>query len=225
MVTVIIPVFNGALHIRNAIASVLSQSVRDLELIVVDDGSTDNTVEVVKTIQDPRLRILQQPNQGASIARNKGIQESKGEYLSFLDADDFWVPNKLELQLHEINKEPSNLMVYGLIQEFLDSSITGEDTIKPYGNLQTGYSSIILLIRKSDFLKAGFFDQRWAVAEFIDWYDRAKAIGLKDVVIQENLAFRRIHKGNVDRLRRTNVKQYVAVLKESLDRKRKNNLL
>jgi len=223
MVSVIMPVFNGERYLDKAIKSVLDQTIVDLELIVIDDGSTDNTINLLSSIYDPRFKFYQQTNLGASNARNFGVEKSTGEYLAFLDADDLWVKNKLLLQLSEINKSGSPQMIFGLVQEFLDNSLTDLKEIDPYGDLQTGYSPITLLIKKSDFLKVGPFDERWTVAEFIDWYDRAKSIGLKDIVIQNLLAYRRIHKANVDRLKRSNIKQYVAVLKESLDRRRQNN--
>ncbi len=99
LVSVVIPVFNGHGYILNALDSVVCQTIRDLEIIVVDDGSTDGTPSVVRGYPDQRITLLEQRNAGPSTARNRGITHSTGRYVAFLDADDLWVPHKLEDQL------------------------------------------------------------------------------------------------------------------------------
>lgn len=99
-VSTIIPTYNRAQTLSRAINSVLQQTYPSLELIVVDDGSTDNTSEVVKSFNDPRIRfVCHGRNRGASAARNTGIKEAKGEYIAFNDSDDEWLPQKLERQM------------------------------------------------------------------------------------------------------------------------------
>lgn len=100
LVSVIIPTHNRAHLVSRAIRSVLDQTYEDLELIVVDDASTDDTDEVVKAFKDPRLHYVRhQDNRGANAARNTGIRNSKGSYIGFLDSDDEWLPKKLEKQV------------------------------------------------------------------------------------------------------------------------------
>ena len=96
MFTVVIPLFNKERHIERAVRSVINQTFQDFEIIVVDDGSTDNSVEEVLKIKDNRIKLIKQKNGGVSSARNKGIDESRFEYIAFLDADDAWKPNFLE---------------------------------------------------------------------------------------------------------------------------------
>lgn len=96
--SVIVPLYNKADYVRKTLESVIAQTYKDLECIVVDDGSTDNSMEVVRglKIEDRRLKILTQGNSGVAVARNNGVAVSKGEYVCFLDADDWWEPNFLE---------------------------------------------------------------------------------------------------------------------------------
>lgn len=219
-ISVIIPIYNDALFIQEAITSVLSQGIEKLEIIIIDDGSTDNFEEKIKGFNDPRIRLIKQFNSGASAARNNGIRHSNGEYIAFLDADDLWAPNKLKLQLEVLINRTDINMVYGQVKEFYDTSIKGHKDLQKEVKTFVGYSPITLLISKNDFLRVGNFQSKWKVAEFIDWYDRAKHMGLTEIVLPDVLAFRRIHAGNLDRLHRPDAKQYVAVLKEALDRRR-----
>ena len=109
-VSVIIPTYNSEAYIRETLASVFSQSYQDFELIVVDDGSSDQTAAVVKSYGD-RLTFVAQANQGPAAARNHGIRTAKGELISFLDSDDLWQPDKLEKQVRFMTEHPE----YGLI--------------------------------------------------------------------------------------------------------------
>lgn len=99
-VSVIIPSYNRAHCIAACIQSVLNQTMQDLEVIIVDDCSKDNTEEVVNKIQDPRVKFIRHDkNQGGAVARNTGIEKASGEFIAFLDSDDLWLPNKLEKQI------------------------------------------------------------------------------------------------------------------------------
>jgi glycosyltransferase involved in cell wall biosynthesis len=110
LVSVIVPTYNYAEFIGEAIKSVLDQTIQDFEILVIDDGSTDNTKEVVLSFGD-KVRYFYQSQQGPAKARNKGIVESKGEYIAFLDADDVWLPSKLEKQVNLFRSNPKLGMV------------------------------------------------------------------------------------------------------------------
>lgn len=110
MISVIIPTYNRANTIGRSIRSVLSQTYQDIELIVVDDCSTDNTYEVIRSIGDNRLSYVKlDKNSGACVARNKGIELAKGEYIAFQDSDDEWYPEKLEKQLAALIKNDADV--------------------------------------------------------------------------------------------------------------------
>jgi glycosyltransferase involved in cell wall biosynthesis len=103
-VSVVIPTYNRATDVPKAIRSVLAQTVGDLEVIVVDDGSSDDTGRILGEIFGDRIRYYAQANQGASVARNRGIEEARGEWIAFLDSDDFWEKEKLEWQLRAVEQ-------------------------------------------------------------------------------------------------------------------------
>jgi len=124
-VSVVIPTYNRAHLVAEAIESVLTQSFTDFELIVVDDGSTDQTEEVLRAITDPRLKYLEQPNQGASAARNTGIRAATGEYTAFLDSDDLFLPKKLSLQVALIADNPAVGLVYGKYLSSIGAGLGG----------------------------------------------------------------------------------------------------
>jgi glycosyltransferase involved in cell wall biosynthesis len=111
-VSVIIPTYNRAHYIGESIRSVLSQTYTDLEIIVVDDGSTDDTAAVIANFNDKRLRYIQQENLGRSKARNHGLSVARGHYITFLDSDDVYLPEKIELQVTYLKRHPGTAMVY-----------------------------------------------------------------------------------------------------------------
>jgi glycosyltransferase involved in cell wall biosynthesis len=111
-ISVVVPAYNAEKTIKATVDSVLNQSFSDLELIVVNDGSKDSTLDVLSNIKDPRLKVFSHSNSGPQISRNRGIQEATGEYISFLDADDLWTPDKLESQFNALQANPDAAVAY-----------------------------------------------------------------------------------------------------------------
>lgn len=107
LTAVIVPLYNKRQHVVRAIHSVLSQTYHHIEIVVVDDGSTDGSVDVLSAISDPRLRIIRQPNLGPGAARNRGWKSTSGSLVAFLDADDYWDDDYLEWSIAHIIKDPS----------------------------------------------------------------------------------------------------------------------
>jgi len=112
-ISVIIPLYNAEKYVAQALGSVLGQTMGDYEVLIVDDGSSDNSVAVCRELKDPRIKIISQTNSGAASARNRGINESIGDYIAFLDADDAWVPEKLAKQLAHLEHSPDVGISFG----------------------------------------------------------------------------------------------------------------
>lgn len=111
-ISVVIPTYNAAQYVGEAIESVLNQTFKDYEIVVVDDGSTDNTEELLQKYVD-RIRYIKQKNGGEGAARNRGIREAHGEWVAFLDADDLWLPHKLKVQMEFVEQHPDVDFIYG----------------------------------------------------------------------------------------------------------------
>jgi len=181
-ISVIIPTYNSRKFIVDAIESVLKQTYQDIEIIICDDGSTDSTGEIVKRYGN-RIVYRYQNNRGPSAARNMGIIMAKGEYVAFLDADDIWLPEKMSIQLEEIEKSDSIGLVtcprYILSNdgnvELYQPEINGLTKnellrILVMNNVIGGGSSV--LIRKRCFDELGLFDERLLVSEDTDMWFR-----------------------------------------------------
>lgn len=201
MISVIIPTYNRAGFLEQALASVLHQTVACGEILVVDDGSTDATSEIVSRIsraaQVP-VRYLYQKNKGASAARNKGIAEARYDFLCFLDSDDRWVPQKLELQLKAMEQEPQYLLSHTreiwyrqgrrVNQKKKHSPPHGDIFRRALRMCVVGMSTT--MIRKELFTRYGLFDEKMLCCEDYDLWLRVsrkeqfllvdKALTLKD---------------------------------------------
>jgi len=215
-ISVVIPVHNDALFIDDCIRSVLTQSYTEIELTLVDDGSTDESSQVIQSIKDSRMQYHRIEHSGAAAARNAGVKKAQGELLAFLDADDLWAKDKLSTQLSQYQSGGLN---FTYLREFMD---TGGNTI--HLNTSTpGISPITLLLSHKDFLKIGMFEEKLWVAEFIEWQDRAKHLGMPFHMLNKILAFRRIHADNIGRTAKPNAHQYASSIKMILDRKRQSS--
>jgi glycosyltransferase involved in cell wall biosynthesis len=203
-VSVVIPNYNYARYVGEAIESVLAQTYRDFEIIVINNGSTDNSIEVLKKYED-RIRCFTQENQGQSGARNRGIQESRGEWIAFLDADDVWLPTKLEQQV-PLFSDPKVGIVYCGVQ-VTDAELKTVRTIIPdsRGDLlkkfALGASAVIVggestaVIRKKCFDELGLFDRELSICGGWDMYRRICCRYTVEVV-REALMKYRVHGSN-----------------------------
>lgn len=193
MVSVVIPTYNRQDLIIEAIQSVLDQVYEDFELIVVDNASSDKTLERLQEIKDQRVKIFVEPRRGAAFARNTGIAHAQGQFLAFLDSDDLWLPEKLAVQMNEIQSLPHGSIVFSQYSEFFNDQKAVTRTLSggPH-NL----SVITMLIRTEDFRSLGSFDESLQVGEFLEWYARATNRGMNISKLDTVLSLRRIHPGN-----------------------------
>lgn len=218
--SVIIPVFNGAAYLREAIMSVVNQTIKPLEVIVVDDGSTDHSFELASQFGG-NVRTVRQPHTGAAAARNLGISLCKGDFISFLDADDLWLPQKTEIQMNWLRSSNIPAGVFSLMEQFVSPDFTEADVHISRSTL-SGTSICTLLISKEHFDQVGEFSVQFFPGEFIDWYSRAREQGLFFHTHPEVLVRRRLHSGNLNR-KNTNSSEYAQVVWENLMRARRKN--
>jgi glycosyltransferase involved in cell wall biosynthesis len=218
-VSLILPVYNGERYLAEAIESALAQSFPLLEIIVVDDGSTDGSARLVQSYS--QVRLLLQPQTGVSAARNRGVDAAAGNVLAFLDADDVWLPHKLELQAAALREDPALDMVFGLVDEFTSPELTQSQVAPRRARLgAAGLIPSTLVIRKSAFFRAGYFEPHWQVGEFFDWYARAQEQGLREYILPDVIVKRRLHGDNLNLRLKTQQGKYVQIAKELLERRR-----
>jgi glycosyltransferase involved in cell wall biosynthesis len=206
VISVIIPAYNVAPFIREAVDSALAQTRRDVEVIVVDDGSTDGSADMLRDLDDPRLRVIRQDNGGSASARNAGLRLASGELVAFLDADDHWAPNNLERLSGYLETHPEVDLTFGqslIIDEqgrSLGRKTNGAGPVSLSSLLrdnEIGNGSCVL-VRREALDRAGWFDPKLPACVDIDLYVRVAALRPGNLVgIPEVLTFRRRRRGQV----------------------------
>jgi glycosyltransferase involved in cell wall biosynthesis len=223
LISVIIPVYNGDRYLAEAIESVLAQNYHPIEIIVIDDGSTDNTRQVAESLKK-YIHYIYQPNRGAAAARNTGLKIAAGDLIAFLDADDIWNVTKLKIQTNIFTENPVVEIVSGYLQTIYLKENTNEPPEfehhgAPTMSAQLGAS----LFRKSVFERVGLFDEELQQAEDLDWFMRAEELRVSIEVHVETVIFYRRHDRNITNQISSSNQYFVRVLKKSLDRRRKKN--
>lgn len=219
MVSVVIPTLNGEKFIREAIEAVLVQGYKALEIIVIDDGSIDNTRSIVEALPEA-IRFYRQRNAGAAAARNRGIKEASSDLIAFLDVDDLWPENNLRVMVDQMNADPELQVVHGhaqLMEYRVDSDDYGY-----VGNPEEAFPFYIGagLYRRSAFQTVGLFDETLKFAEDSDWYTRARDQGIKVNRLEQVTLFVRRHGQNMTQSATRAELSPLRMLKKSLDRRR-----
>ncbi len=227
-ISVIIPVYNGARFLRDAIDSVLAQSYVPWELIVVDDGSTDDSATIVARLPLPaatRLLLARQPNQGPAAARNRGIELATGDLLAFLDADDIWAPEKLQLQVAHLAAHPE---AGGVICR--QKCTVEPGSTWPQGRNQSYYEEqpaatifSALLLRRFALEQVGRLDPAFRIGEDTDWFFRARDSGIVIAVTPEVLLHRRFHSDNLSHSTQASPKVMLDIMRASLRRRHRGH--
>jgi len=223
LIDVIIPVYNGAAYISEAIASIQAQTWHNLTIIVVDDGSEDDTASVVEklALSDKRITLYKRKHSGVSSAINYALSVATANYVSFLDADDLWLPQKLEQQFKCLT-ENKVAICFCLLQEFeSDNETEIGQQFKARPNPLKGYSKTTFLGNKSVFEKYGLFNEDIATGDFIEWFSRALRAEEPFVMIDEVFSARRIHNSNTTR--GVNKNAFLHILKTHLNEVRKSS--
>lgn len=220
LVSVIIPVFNCEKYLAEAIVSVTGQSHRPLEVIIIDDGSTDNSAAIAQSFAGITYRF--QKNAGLSSALNRGVDLARGNFLAFLDADDLWRADKLARQMDVLSIDPSLDMVFAHVRQFCSPELAGAEAarIPEAIRIAPGFCAGTMLIRRSSFFQAGPFDPGLQVGQFLAWYLQAQDNGLLGRMLAEIMLKRRWHAANMGIVERDSRSDYARILKASLDRRR-----
>lgn len=211
--SVIIPCYNQGPYLVEAVGSVLKQNIKDLQIIIIDDGSTDETTTILNQLEDKiAVDCFHQQNQGAAAARNFGVTKANKEYIAFLDADDLWHPEKIQTQFDAL-KTGNEIMFTG-ISQFISPELMSEKLkgIEIKNKILPGICPSTYLSRMETFTKVGNFDEKLKLGEFIAWYLKAKSLNVKSVVLNTVLAQRRIHKNNTSHLNKEHRGDYLKII-------------
>ena len=216
-VSVIVPVYNGKRFLAEALDSLLAQNYNLIEVTVVDDGSTDGTSEV-SAQYGPDIRYVYQQNQGPPAARNTGLQMAGGNLICFLDADDIWTDNKLELQLTLLKQNPTAEIILGRLKYW---QLTKEYSQHPSAHeAWQAFSLGCALIRQSAFDKIGCFDESLYYADDWDWFLRAREAGVSFLLHEDMILLRRRHEHNLTNNIQLNHHYLLQMLHKSIHRRK-----
>lgn len=206
-ISAVIPAYNASRYIAMAIDSVLDQTHKVDEIIVVDDGSTDNTPDIVAGYEARGVRYVRQHNQGSACARNAGVALASGKYIAFLDADDFWLPNKINLQLEIFRQSPDLALVSGdqifwdqdrafeKVREFSKRKWDGDSKKRIIFENIVGNPSMVMA-KRSALQQAGLFDPEIKFGDDWDMWIRVSEIG-EIGFVREPIAVYRWHKNSI----------------------------
>jgi glycosyltransferase involved in cell wall biosynthesis len=231
LISCVIPVFNGERYLAEAIESILNQTYRPIEVIVVDDGSTDGTAGVAARYGD-RIRYVRQNNGGAPTARNLGLSLTASEFVAFLDSDDLWHPEKLQRQMACFEARADLDLCVTHLQRFWAPQLETEEKRfqnHRYSEILPGYVTVTLLARRTLFDSVGHFNTSRPVGDPMDWFLRAGEKGAVMELLPEVLVYVRMHENNLSvelgtrRMTPTMQNAILDVVKASLDRRRQQN--
>lgn len=219
LVSVIVPVHNGARFLAAALDSVAAQDYGSVEIVVVDDGSSDNSAEIAASY---RVRLLQQPNRGVAEARNAGVAESSGELLAFLDQDDLWLERKVSRQVAALEADPTLGFVLTRMDILLEPGTPRPEWLPEQMRWQDSRGTVpsALMVRREAFERVGGFDPGYRLTCDADWLARAKDAGVRWSAVDEILVRYRIHGGNEIYDRDAVLREVLAVVGASLRRQR-----
>ena len=222
-VSVIVAVYNAEPYIRECMDSIFAQTYPLHEVIVIDDGSTDGTLAILKSYPRP-IRLYSRQNRGVSATLNEAIGYATGQYIAILDADDLWATNKLTLQAAHFQLNPNLDACFTMVQQFVSPEL---DEVTKSRFLvsdapRSGISKISMFTPKTTFEKFGLFNADIPTCDFIDWVATATRGGFRYEVLPEVLAYRRISVGSMSQ-RNNYQSTLLDVMRNHLMQKRSKN--
>jgi len=221
LISVMIGAYNAAAYLGEAIESVFAQDYEPIELIVVDDGSTDGTADVARGFAE--VHVIQQENGGNGAARNRAVENASGELYAFLDADDRFTPGKLTLQKAALDADPGLDIVFGHVREFLSPELDEETRAglrPPAPEPMPWTAPNLMLVRRASFERVGPFTTAVRVGVTVDWFARAAEAGLRYSILPDVVLERRLHTQNNGLRESASRSQYLEVIRQAMERRR-----
>jgi glycosyltransferase involved in cell wall biosynthesis len=224
LISIIIPVYNGEKYLFEAIDSILAQTYYPVEIILIDDGSTDGSAEIAKRFS-PAVKYCYQRNAGTGAARNRGLELAQGSFFAFLDADDVWLRDKLAIQMAVFYGNPETDVVFGYVKQFYSPELdeVTRSRLRCTDEAMPGFLPCTMLIKRKAFFQVGLFETDWRLGQDVSWIMRARERGLRAVMVPDVVYMRRLHKNNKGITHRQFSEDRVRIVKASLDRRRAAN--
>ena len=225
LVSVVIAAYNEQAYIAEALHSVLAQTYRPTEVIVVDDGSTDHTADITAQIAHaspaPAIELLRGAHLGQSAARNAGLTQSTGQYWTIFDADDVMPPDRLTHQVAHLQQHPEHDIVLGLTEAFITPGQPKPPHYNPiWDNGPFPGHAGTMMARRAVLDTVGGYDESMTLGEDLDWQARAKAAGIRAGALDHVCLHYRIHRANTSSDTRANRAATLQLLRASLQRRR-----
>lgn len=220
MVSIIIPVYNAEKYLFETLSSLTGDDFQPREIIVVDDGSTDKSAEIARGFNE--IKYYFQENKGVSVARNFGIECSKGDFITFLDADDVWIPGRIQQGLNYFIKNPETDFVLGMSQRFFDNGFERPSNMHQewFDHPQFASNTGVLMARRHCFDRIGGFDPGYKRGEDTEWIQRARDLGLVMDRMPVLFLKQRVHEQNTEIRKNPDVINYLKMMHESVQRKK-----
>jgi glycosyltransferase involved in cell wall biosynthesis len=226
LVSVIIPVRNSERYLAQALDSVIAQTYPHFEIIIVDAHSTDTTSTIAQSY--PRVRFIQQANQGLADAWNTGIDSARGDWICFLDSDDRWPPDKIKLQMDYLCNNPGLECVIAHVRFFLQANEKMPSSFNPtlLEREHVAYMPGALMSRRTVFERIGKFGTEWQIAPDIDWFAKLKDAHVPLGILTNVLLFKRVHENNLSYVTAETPlinQEVLRLLRQSIGRQRANS--
>jgi glycosyltransferase involved in cell wall biosynthesis len=220
-ISVVVPVFDAAPYLSDALKSVKGQDLVDYEVLVIDDASTDGSAQIASTFDGVRV-FRHGENRGAAAARNTGIRLARGRLIAFLDADDRWRPTKLRIQTDYLSRHLDIDYSVTMMQDFLEPGTSRPPWLKADALQRPtlGLLPSTLMVRSEVFGEIGLFDPRREIHEDTDWFARCERAGIARGIIDHVLLDRRVHARNLSNRKPSHPTDLPSFLKAYLERKR-----